>query len=58
VEKITLDQFMTLASAEGLVLSAEEAARILPLVQGHRALMQSVREALPADVEPITPAPT
>jgi hypothetical protein len=52
MDAVTLDALRTLATAQGLQLTDEELARLLPLVQAGRALMQTLREATPSDVEP------
>jgi hypothetical protein len=58
VSTLTPEAVKAMASAAGLTLSDEEIARILPLVQGHRSLMQSVRDALSPATEPVIPGPT
>jgi hypothetical protein len=58
VSTLTPEAFKAMVRAEGLTLSDEEIARILRLVHGHRALMQSVRDALSSATEPVIPGPT
>ena len=52
MEPLTLDALRALAKAQGLELTDEELAKLLPLVQSGRALMD-VLAGLPLDdVEP------
>ena len=52
MEPISLDSLRVLARTQGLELSDEELAGLLPLVQAGRSLMDSLRETLTSDVEP------
>jgi hypothetical protein len=51
MESLTLDTLRVLAKAQGLDLTGEELAALLPLVQASRSLMDSLR-GLPLEVEP------
>ena len=51
MEPLTLDTLRTLAAAQGLDLTDEELAGLLPLVQASRSMMDSLR-GLSLEVEP------
>jgi hypothetical protein len=51
MESLTLDTLRVLAKAQGLDLTDEELAGLLPLVQSSRSLMDALR-AMPREVEP------
>jgi hypothetical protein len=52
MEPLTTDMLRTLAKAQGLELTDEELAGLLPLVQAGRAMMESLAAIPLADVEP------
>jgi hypothetical protein len=52
MEPLTLDLLSALAKLQGLDLTDDELATLLPLVQAGRSLMDSLRDALSGDVEP------
>jgi hypothetical protein len=52
VEPLTIDTLRTLARFRGLDLTDEELAELLPLVQAGRSMVESLRDVLPADLEP------
>jgi glutamine synthetase adenylyltransferase len=49
---LTIDTLRTLAQAQGLDLTDQELAGLLPLVEAGRALMASMTAVPLADVEP------
>jgi len=49
---LTIDTLRTLATLQGLELTDEELAGLLPVVQAGRSMAESLRGALPGDVEP------
>jgi glutamine synthetase adenylyltransferase len=49
---LTIDTLRTLAQAQGLDLTDQELAGLLPLVEAGRALMASMAAVPLADVEP------
>ncbi|HEV8437988.1 MAG TPA: hypothetical protein VGT40_07835 [Methylomirabilota bacterium] len=49
---LTIDALRTLATRQGLDLTDEELAGLLPLVQAGQAMMESLRALPLADVEP------
>jgi len=51
MESLTLDTLRVLAKAQGLDLTDEELAGLLPLVQASRSLMDSLR-GFPLEIEP------
>ena len=51
MEPLTLDTLRTLAEAQGLDLTDEERAGLLPLVQASRSMMDSLR-GVSLEVEP------
>ena len=51
MESLTLDTLRVLAKAQGLGLTDEELAGLLPLVQASRSLMDSLW-GVPLEVEP------
>ena len=52
MEPLTIDTLRTLAKVQGLELTDDELAGLAPLVQAARSMMESLRDALPGDVEP------
>ena len=52
MKPLTLEMLRVLAEVQGLPLTDEELARLLPLVQAARPLMDSLRDALTNEVEP------
>jgi hypothetical protein len=52
MEPLTLDTLRALARAQGLALSDEELARLLPLVQAGRAMIDALAGVSLDDVEP------
>ncbi len=52
MEPLTIDTLRTLAKVQGLDLTDEELARLLPLVQAGRSLMAGLRDVPLGDVEP------
>ena len=52
MEPLTTEALRTLATAQGLELTDEELAGLLPLVQAGRAMMESLAGIPLADVEP------
>ena len=51
MEPLTLDTLRTLAAAQGLDLTDEELAGLLPLVKASRSMMDSLRGLSP-EIEP------
>ena len=51
MEPLTLDTLRVLAEAQGLDLTDEELAGLLPLVRASRSMMDSLR-GVPPEVEP------
>lgn len=49
---LTIENLRVLAAGQGLQLSDEELGGLLPLVQATSTLMQALRDAPLADVEP------
>jgi hypothetical protein len=52
MEDLTIDALRTMAQAQGLELSDEDLAAVLPLVQVGRGLMESLGAIPLGDVEP------
>lgn len=52
MDTLTLDTLGTLAQAREMDLTEDELRGLLPLVQGVRALMRSLRDAPLAEIEP------
>ncbi len=52
MEPLTIDALQMLANVQGLALTDEELAGLLPLVQAGQSLMESLRELPLTDVEP------
>jgi glutamine synthetase adenylyltransferase len=52
MEHLTIDALRTMARAQGLELSDEDLAAVLPLVQVGRGLMESLAAVPLDDVEP------
>ncbi len=52
MEHLTIDALRTMARAQGLELSDEDLAAVLPLVQVGRRLMESLAAVPLDDVEP------
>ena len=52
METLDIDGLRTLATMHGLTLTDEELARLLPLVRAGRALMDTLRDAAPSEIEP------
>ncbi len=52
MEHLTIDALRTMAQAQGLELSDEDLAAVLPLVQVGRGLMESLAAVPLDDVEP------
>jgi hypothetical protein len=52
MEQLTIDALRTMARAQGLELSDEDLAAVLPLVQVGRGLMESLAAVPLDDVEP------
>lgn len=52
MESLTVDTLRTLARLQGLDLTDQELAGLLPLVQAARTMMESLRGVLPGDLEP------
>jgi len=52
MESLTLDELRALARVQGLDLTEPELARLLPLVQAARSMMETLRDVLPRDAEP------
>ncbi len=52
MEHVTIDAVRTMARAQGLELSDEDLAAVLPLVQVGRRLMESLAAVPLDDVEP------
>jgi hypothetical protein len=52
MDPLTLDMLRMLATAQGLVLTDAELARLLPLVQAGRAVMDALASLPLDDVEP------
>jgi len=49
---LTIDTLKTLASLEGLTLTDQELASLLPLVAATRAMMEHMRDVLSGQIEP------
>jgi len=49
---LTIDTLKTLASLEGLTLTDQELASLLPLVAATRAMMDQMRDVLSGEIEP------
>lgn len=49
---LTADALRMLATLEGLELTEQELAGLLPVVQAWRSMMESLRDVLPGDLEP------
>jgi hypothetical protein len=54
VEPLTLDTLRALAALEGLGLTDQELAALLPLVVATRSTLQSLGDALTGEHEPAT----
>jgi hypothetical protein len=52
MNSLTLDTLKTLASLEGLTLTDQELASLLPLVTATRAMTDSLRDVVSSDIEP------
>jgi hypothetical protein len=52
MNSLTIDTLKTLASLEGLTLTDQELASLLPLVAATRAMTDSLREVLSSEIEP------
>jgi len=52
MEPLTIDTLGTLAKVQGLDLTDEELAGLLPLVQAGRSMMETLRDIPLMDVEP------
>jgi hypothetical protein len=52
MDTLTLDTLKTLANAREMDLTEDELRGLLPLVQGVRALMRSLRDAPLDEIEP------
>jgi hypothetical protein len=52
MEPLTLDTLRALASAQGLELTDDELATLLPLVRAGRAMIEALAALPLADVEP------
>jgi hypothetical protein len=52
MNSLTLDTLKTLASLEGLTLTDQELASLLPLVAATRAMTDSLRDVVSSDIEP------
>ena len=52
MNSLTLGTLKTLASLEGLTLTDQELASLLPLVAATRTMMDSLREVVSSDIEP------
>jgi hypothetical protein len=48
----TIEILRMLATFEGLELTDQELAALLPLIVTARSMMEPVRDALPGDIEP------
>ena len=49
---LTIDTLRMRATLEGLELTEQELAGLLPLVESWRSMMESLRDVLPRDLEP------
>jgi hypothetical protein len=52
MEGLTIETLKTLATAQGLDLTDQELAALLPLVAAMRSMMEPVRDALSGEIEP------
>ena len=52
MNSMTIDTLKTLASLEGLTLTDQEFASLLPLVAATRAMMDQMRDVLSSEIEP------
>ena len=52
MDPLTIDTLRTLATLQGLDLTDQELAALLPLVAAARAMMEPVRDALSGEIEP------
>jgi hypothetical protein len=54
MEPLSIETLGTLARLQGLDLTHEELAALLPLVTAARSMMDPVRDALAGEIEPAT----
>ena len=52
MDPLTIDTLRTLATLQGLELTDQELAALLPLVAAARSMMEPVRDALSGEIEP------
>jgi hypothetical protein len=52
MNSLTIDTLKTLASLEGLTLTDQELASLLPLVAATHAMMDPLREVVSSEIEP------
>jgi hypothetical protein len=52
MDPLTIDTLRTLATLQGLELTDQELAALLPLVVAARSMMEPVRDALSGEIEP------
>ena len=52
MDPLTIDTLRTLATLQGLDLTDQELAALLPLVAATRSMMEPVRDALFGEIEP------
>ena len=52
MDPLTIDTLRTLAALQGLDLTDQELAALLPLVVAARSMMEPVRDALSGEIEP------
>ena len=52
MEPLTIDSLRTLASLQGLELTDQELARLLPLVRAARSTTALLADAVSGDIEP------
>jgi len=54
MDSLTIDTLKTLASLEGMTLTDQELASLLPLIAATRAMMEQMRDVLTGEIEPAT----
>ena len=52
MESLTIDTLRALAALQGLSLTEQELAALLPLVAALRSTMEPIRDALSGEIEP------
>jgi hypothetical protein len=52
METLTIDTLRTLAAQQGLALTDEELATLLPIVKANRSMLDALRDVPLRDVEP------